>query len=189
MSGGLTRGLIWVSEETSAFRIFTDPYEYLLGQTIGIICFLGTVPYFGTKTCGPNFSLEKTSSEVLVMWIVLSPQSILLLLKTNIPTNWDEEQNKNTYQVITGSKLGALWYPTLKNQFLSTWWSAESSWSTVSMFHMSIVKKKHTVMSCVKNPFGREHFMLRAFISHRNMNLWLRYAEVIFTTYIQDGAP
>ena len=53
------------------------------------LVFLGTVPYFGTKTCGTN-GLEKTRR--CAGDFLISPE-YLTIAEANIPTNWDEEQN------------------------------------------------------------------------------------------------
>ena len=52
--------------------------------------FFGYCPLFWDKDMWDKWFGE---NKKMRWWFFLSPQSILLLLKTNIPTNWDEEQN------------------------------------------------------------------------------------------------
>lgn len=151
MSGGLTRGLMNGSVKKQVRSVYLPIRTNTCWDRPSLESFVFWVlsPIWGQRHVGQILVWRK-QEEVLVMWIVLSPQSILLLLKTNIPTNWDEEQNKNTYRW----SLDRSWvhcdtqlWRTKKNR----WWSAESSWSTVSMFHMSIVKKSHSNELCEKS--------------------------------------
>jgi hypothetical protein len=139
--------------------------------------FFGYCPLFWDKDMWDKWFGE---NKKMRWWFFYLPRvSYYCWRPTYQPT---EMKNRTyTYQVITGSKLGAS-CPTLKNQII----------------HMVICRKQlvhgkyficllfiHTVMSCIQSLWEGTLHAEGVYLTQKHESV----AEVIFTTYIRDGVP